>query len=195
LDVVKLLKTQDTGYLRTMIQRTRKERERLEEEMRLGEEGKEKELMVGKAEGEGKGRHTVFVDEVVQQKGFRPEEWFGTDQDGLERAYNRPRRRSEVVESAEEEDDDAQHLENAKKSRSQRAVEAEEQAKKKERALRRRRQQDQEVRRIRLEALRERERELCVAEQELENQRAKMNNAAGGVNKDGIKFKIRERKR
>lgn len=194
LDVVKLLKTQDAGYLRTMIQRTRKERERLEEEMRLGEDGEDENLIVGK-EGEGRPKHTVFVDEVDQQKGFRPEEWFGTDAEGLERAYNRPKRREEGALSAEEEEDDAQNFKSANKSRSQRAAEAAEQAAKDGRALRRRRQRDQEVRRIRLEALRARERDLCLAEQELENQRAQMNNASGGVNKDGVKFKIRERKR
>jgi len=29
----------------------------------------------------------------------------------------------------------------------------------------------------------------------LDNQKAKMNNTIGGVNKNGVKFKIRERKR
>lgn len=196
MDVVKLLKTQDAGYLRTMVQRTRKERERLEEEMRLGE-GEEEDLQVLKGDGEGekRGKHTVFVDLVQQQKSFEPGEWFGTDRDGLEKSYNRPRRRSEGVPSTREEDDAVQHPENANKSRSQRAKDAEGQAVKEAHALRRRRQKAQEVRRIRLEALRARERDLQLAEQELENQRAKMTNTLGGVNKEGVKFKVRERKR
>jgi len=34
-----------------------------------------------------------------------------------------------------------------------------------------------------------------LAEQELDLQRAKMNNSVGGVNKNGLQFKIRQRKR
>jgi U3 small nucleolar RNA-associated protein 11 len=34
-----------------------------------------------------------------------------------------------------------------------------------------------------------------IAEEELEKQRAKMSNTVGGTNKDGVKFKIRERKK
>ena len=47
----------------------------------------------------------------------------------------------------------------------------------------------------RLRALKKRESELVAAEEELELQRAKMNNTVGGVNKNGVKFKVRERKR
>ena len=46
-----------------------------------------------------------------------------------------------------------------------------------------------------LEAIKRRERELVTAEQELDLQRAKMSNSIGGLNKKGVKFKIRERKR
>lgn len=53
----------------------------------------------------------------------------------------------------------------------------------------------QEKRLERLKALVAREEELMLAERELELQRAKMANNIGGVNKEGVKFKIRERKR
>ena len=43
--------------------------------------------------------------------------------------------------------------------------------------------------------VKKKERELAAAEEELEKQRAKMSNSVGGVNKNGVKFKIRERKR
>jgi U3 small nucleolar RNA-associated protein 11 len=46
-----------------------------------------------------------------------------------------------------------------------------------------------------LEAIKKRERELVVADNELELQRAKMTNSIGGTNKNGVKYKIRERKR
>jgi U3 small nucleolar RNA-associated protein 11 len=46
-----------------------------------------------------------------------------------------------------------------------------------------------------LEALKDRERDLSVALSQLQHQRARMNNTVGGVNKEGVKFKVRERKR
>ena len=60
---------------------------------------------------------------------------------------------------------------------------------------RKRRKREREAQLSRLNALRSREKELLVAEQELAHQRAKMSNSIGGVNKAGVKFKIRERKR
>jgi len=46
-----------------------------------------------------------------------------------------------------------------------------------------------------LQALKKREQELTAGLQELNLQRAKMSNSIGGVNKNGVKFKMRERKR
>ena len=48
---------------------------------------------------------------------------------------------------------------------------------------------------FRLQMVKKKERELVAAEEELEKQRAKMTSSVGGVNKNGVKFKIRERKR
>ena len=59
-DAVKLLKTQDSGYLRTMIQKTRKALERLEQEFVLWE-GKGPEVL-GQEVGERGGEHVVFAD-------------------------------------------------------------------------------------------------------------------------------------
>ena len=63
------------------------------------------------------------------------------------------------------------------------------------RIVRKRRKREREAQFSRLNALRSREKELLVAEEELAHQRAKMSNTIGGVNKAGVKFKIRERKR
>ncbi|KAJ5274612.1 hypothetical protein N7505_003157 [Penicillium chrysogenum] len=52
-----------------------------------------------------------------------------------------------------------------------------------------------EARKNKLIALRKQHAEIQTAEQELDWQRAKMENSVGGTNKDGIKWKIRERKR
>lgn len=60
-DAVRLLKTQDAGYLKTMAQATRKKRERLEEEI-LVQEG------VEGLEGQDGRRHVVFVESREEQK-------------------------------------------------------------------------------------------------------------------------------
>lgn len=187
-DVAKLLKTQDAGYLRTVAQKVRKERERLEEGIVI----EEKEVRALKGESGKKKGHTVFVGSKDEQEGFQPDEWFGTSAQGLNKTYNRPRRQSEVA--SEEEVTDG-HPETSKQRRPQRAMDAELKAIKEERALRKKRQREQEARRIRLEAVKARERDLLTAEQALADQRAKMANNVGGVNKAGVKFKVRERKR
>jgi U3 small nucleolar RNA-associated protein 11 len=46
-----------------------------------------------------------------------------------------------------------------------------------------------------LTALHKQHAEIQTAEKELDWQRSKMDNSVGGTNKDGIKWKIRERKR
>lgn len=60
-DAVKLLKTQDAGYLKTMAQATRKKRERLEEEI-LAQEG-----VKGLGRQDGR-RKVVFVESREEQK-------------------------------------------------------------------------------------------------------------------------------
>ena len=64
-DVVKLMKTQDVGYLRTMLQQTRRERERLEEEVTEGEVGVRLDLP---ASG---GKRVVFEDQSEDTTGRR----------------------------------------------------------------------------------------------------------------------------
>ena len=52
-----------------------------------------------------------------------------------------------------------------------------------------------ESRRKRLQALKDRERDLTLAMGEVEHQRARMNGSIGGVNKNGVKYEMRQRKR
>ncbi|EGV61746.1 hypothetical protein PSN45_000432 [Yamadazyma tenuis] len=75
VDQVKLLKTQDSNYIRTM---------RLNE---LNKIDKQKQSLAFKA----KGKHTVFVGSKQEQERFSPEEYFNTDKDFLSRRENRPR--------------------------------------------------------------------------------------------------------
>ena len=65
-DAVKLLKTQDSGYLRSMIQKTRRAIEKLQQEFVLSEQhGAE---LLERTEDPVKGRHTIFVDSSQEQK-------------------------------------------------------------------------------------------------------------------------------
>lgn len=145
-EVVKLMKTQDVGYLRTMLQQTRRERERVEEEV------------VG--QGVGVSLHpSDRVKRVV----------FGEDGEPLVKNDEK----GDVDDSASSEDDVEE--DNAQDNDP------------KLRALKKKRRK--------LAALEDRERDLAAALREVEEQRAKMSGSTGGVNKDGVKFRVRQRKR
>ncbi|KAH8147913.1 uncharacterized protein LAJ45_08014 [Morchella importuna] len=79
-DVVKLLKTQDAGYIRTQSAVERNKIDRLEKELGF----------MDTAEGVG-GKHMVFVDSEKEAKDFKAEEYFGTHKDLVGRKFNRPR--------------------------------------------------------------------------------------------------------
>lgn len=190
-DVVKLLKTQDAGYLKTMATRATKERERLEQEIQLcevqEEDTKVVELKALKGSvGVKSAKHTVFVDTEMAQAEFDPQIWFRTDEAGLNNAYNRPLR----VGNEGQADVPPKQL-----SQADRDAKTAKEAWKEQRNAQRKRESDQEKRRARLEAVKTRERELLAAEQEMAQQRDRMNNNVGGQNKNGVKFKVRERKR
>nr|POE59088.1 u3 small nucleolar rna-associated protein 11 [Quercus suber] len=159
-DVVRLMKTQDAGYLRTVLQHARAERKVVEEEVttqmeirRQGSMGKrmvfgEDGVVATLPETVGKG-HMDFDDE---DDAFEDLE---SDEDGLE-------------------------LDDAPKD------ETEDDKKKRHRL-------EVDIRKLR--ALKEREEQLSIALRELEDQRARMNGTVGGVNKHGVKFKVRQRKK
>ncbi|KAI5963601.1 uncharacterized protein KGF55_002481 [Candida pseudojiufengensis] len=75
VDQVKLLKTQDINYIRTM---------RLNEMNKIEKE--QKDLLF-----EGSGKHTIFVDSSEEQQNFKPEEYFNTDESLLHNRQNRLR--------------------------------------------------------------------------------------------------------
>jgi U3 small nucleolar RNA-associated protein 11 len=182
--VVKLLKTQDAAYIRTMLQMVRKERQHLEEKILL--EGDDVKPL-GKDEDEvKKGKHVVFVGDKDEQRKFKVDEWFGQGGEW-------PQKEKEVVK--EDLDDDEEEEDVKPKKPSKKENEAKLLAEKEKRALKKQRERTKERIAIHLKAVKNRERELMIAEDELEKQRAKMNNTIGGVNKNGVKFKLRERKR
>ena len=79
--------------------------------------------------------------------------------------------------------------------KSKKALQAEQQRKLDLRTARRRRKRLGELRAAKLEALKKRQKEIVAAAEQLELQRARMSRTVGGVNKDGVKWKIRERKK
>ena len=186
-EAVKLLKTQDSGYLRTMLQKTRRALEKREQEFIL-HEGQGAELL-GSSRNSDQGQHVLFVVSREEQKqrlrgkgiaipndveqGLKDH----TEIDGLDPA------------------DVSLASSTVRKSNSRRALEREELAKKEETVLRKKHKKEQEARRSKLTALKAREKDLMDAENELELQRAKMSNSVGGVTKAGLKWKVRERKK
>ena len=180
VDVVKLLKTQDVGYIRTMLQMIRKEREELEQKMVLEDE----EVRVLRDGDKGKkSSHTVYVGDVEEQEEFDEDSWFG-------KGGEWPRKARTPTEQPADPEADAPPKKLSKKQQ-----EAKDLAEKEKKLLMKKRARTQERAAAHLGALKARERDLMTAEEELEAQRAKMDNTVGGTNKDGVKFKIRERKR
>lgn len=72
---MKLFKSQDVNYVRTM---------RLNEALKI-------EKLKDQLDFKAQGKHTVFVDSVAERDNFKPEEFFGTDVGMLDRRENRLR--------------------------------------------------------------------------------------------------------
>ncbi|KAF7506271.1 hypothetical protein GJ744_012079 [Endocarpon pusillum] len=195
-DAVKLLKSQDAGYLRIVAGRGRKEISKLEEDI----------VMTKPSENS---RKVLFVEEDERLNGTKG------------RVERRKKPSNEVAaagsnqEEQEEQEVPSLGIENIASvtgttvyaidtdssstkptaPTSKKALAAQRDAMRDLRAARKRRKRLAELRVARLEALKKRQREIMAAADELELQRAKMARTVGGVNKDGVKWKIRERKR
>jgi U3 small nucleolar RNA-associated protein 11 len=152
-DAVRLFKTQDLGYVRTMRNRTAKEVAALENQA------------VGIRSN---GKKVVYVDTQEEQMD-----------------------RLEGLDEEEEEEDEFDDEEEEDEDEPADAMDPE--AKK----LKKLQQREAEKVETRLQVARQRLRALAQAEEALELQRAKMakSPSVGGVNKQGVKFKVRERKR
>lgn len=199
-DTVKLLKTQDAGYLRTVGERIRREMERLEKEVQL-QDGMEKVL--------GNGNRKRSSEEEEEDEDEEDGDMFDT---GIKRrkvvfAESREDQKElgrELDDDDEEEDDEDEDEEafgtqlqkqQQQKQPTKKELEAQRKALQQARAARKLKRRAAEARRNKLAALRKQYAEITTAERELDLQRAKMSNSVGGVNKKGVKWKIRERKR
>lgn len=197
-DAVKLLKTQDAGYLRTVAGRGRRELERLEQvvgvESVLGTEEKKQKhagqkivfVDAGEAglQDKTRGRKRKAGDMQQEEKEQEGTAVGGTGADGAN---------TNTVDKSPAAVHDQDPTANPPKSK--KALQAGQQAKLDLRAAHRRRKRLGELRAAKLEALKKRQKEIMAAAEQLELQRAKMSRAVGGVNKDGVKWKIRERKK
>lgn len=176
-DVAKLLKTQDSGYLRTMLQKTRRALEKLEQKFIL-RNGQGVELFGG-LDNQVNGQHVVFVESREEQKGYALGKASTCDEMPFLREGDDERSAEEVATSV---------------PRASRVAKKQEAAMKQDKLVRKRHKEEQDARRSKLAALKAREKDLKDAENELERQRAKMNNNVGGVTRAGVKWKTRERK-
>ncbi|KAK5080359.1 hypothetical protein LTR70_007829 [Exophiala xenobiotica] len=176
-EAASLLKTQDAGYLRNAAQRTRREVERVEEE--VGVDGavrreREVEKLVFDEEGEPvKKRVRLSRGTVEDEEPHDEGENGGVIATTPLSTSNKATPKVLSRKQAEKEKDRLSQL----------------------KADRKRRKRLQELRTAKLEALKKRQKEIQAAANELELQRAKMGNVIGGTNKHGVKFKLRERKR
>ncbi|CAK3999862.1 U3 small nucleolar RNA-associated 11 [Lecanosticta acicola] len=170
VDVVRLMKTQDAGYLRTMLQRTRLERERVGRAVVLGEKGVEVQ-----APAAAKGK-VVFGEDGEEMQTARPSGGHEVEDEGI----------FDMEMSFLDEEDGADGVEEESEG---------EELTPEERAAKRKKRHALIVKRRKFEALEEQESKLSAALDGLEHQRAKMAGTVGSVNKNGVKFKVRQRKR
>ena len=187
IDSVKLLKTQDAGYLRVMAQKTRRAREKMEEELSLNLEKDMNRVVLSKDKHAlGDPQHIAFVGSREEQKKSHLGQ---TYEDGIVALHGRsPTSRQKGGKEIEDERGICE-----KGSRTPTGTKA--QKLKVDGVLKRRQKRNEESRKIKLAILKNRETDLIAAERELELQRAKISSNVGGVTKAGLKWKVRERRR
>lgn len=187
-DAVNLLKTQDAGYIRTVIQQTRRLRLKMEEEYLLVNGGSIKVL--GGGHGAKGGQHLIFAETREEQESIGLAQAKRDLQPSVGDRLEQPDRIEDIehgLNTSGQLHDDPRHIMLRKADCVQRL--------KQERAARKLRKRGNESRQSKLSALNAREKELLATEKQLGFQRARMSNSIGGVNKAGVKWKVRERKR
>ncbi|KAL4751105.1 hypothetical protein BDW72DRAFT_174409 [Aspergillus terricola var. indicus] len=195
-EAIKLLKTQDAGYLRTVGERVRRQIEKVKEDLRIQESmggalGNQEDTRQEEEDdddfdgfdfgaAEKKARKLVFADDREDQK-------------ILKRVFEQQEQEGESEE--EEEESFGERAQQQQKRKTRKELEAEKQALVEARRARKIKKRALEVRQNKLKALQKQYVDITSAERALDLQRAKMSNSVGGVNKNGLKFKIKERKR
>ena len=187
-DVVKLLKTQDAGFVATILQKTKRSQAKLEQDFVLND-GKRVELLSAIL-SKKKESHIIFVDNTEQQRQYRPENKAASRQDST-RILKDPSTNMEEYDS----DGVPCICLPQEPPVARRAGKRDELASKQDKIFRKYRRKEQDARKSKLAAMNARERDLIEAKNELDLQRAKMSNSVGGTTRVGIKWKVRERKK
>lgn len=181
-DVVRLLKTQDIGYLQCTLQKTQRAIQRLQHEFVLVE-GAGVDVL-GEPKEVGRGQHVVLVQDGQAQKRYDP---LLTAECNVEQERYLLHEKDQEHEVADGEDAFV-------KRKTRRQTEREALIAIEEKVFRKMYRQGQEAQKRKLATLRVREKDLGNAMDEVQHQRAKMSNSVGGVTKKGLKWKTRERK-
>ncbi|KAL3471997.1 small-subunit processome [Aspergillus californicus] len=193
-EAIKLLKTQDAGYLRTVGERVRRQMDKVQEEVRI-QEGVGAALNKGD-DSDGKGEEESDDDFGFDKVEKKPKKLVFADDRDEQRTLKRALE-SESEEDELGEDDSFGALQRAQqqKKKSLKELEAEKRAMYDARRSRKMKKRALESKQSKLKALQKQHSDITAAERALDMQRAKMSNSVGGVNKNGLKFKIRDRKR
>lgn len=129
-------------------------------------------------------QHTLFAESQQEQRDLSSNKLGRTLSDHLHKSD----------QDAEQPDEaDSGDLKHTKKSKRQ--LQREIDAVREARNTQKKHRKEQHAQRIKLEALKVREKDLRDAERELELQRAKMSSSIGGINKHGTKWRVRQRKK
>lgn len=175
-EALKLLKTQDAGYLRVVGERVRRELEKV---------AKEAELQDGMATASGEvatvcGKKVIFAETLEEQRQKRRDQGGSNGVEEVEQG--------EALQTQEPDP-------GPKERKSKKQLDAERRTLKEMLNARKLKRKAAESRRVKVEALKKQHKDILAAERELEWQRARSGNSVGGTNKYGIKWKIRERKK
>lgn len=193
METVRLLKTQDAGYLRTMGEQVRRKMEEVEREVRL------QDGMSGALDGKNEngarngGGKVAFVDSTDEQRRRVGRPTGDYDEKEEEEEGEEGEEEEEGHDREDEAGAAAQQSQTEKKSRKQ--LEQERLLFKETLNAKKFKRKAAQSRLKKLEALKKQHKDIVAAEQELDWQRGKMENSVGGVNKNGVKWKVRERKR
>ena len=201
-DAVRLLKTQDAGYLRNAAQRTRKEMAKVEEE--IGVSGSLRRGTKNQ-NGNGIGNKVIFTDEP-DEPSVKRRKLSGSPIQNHEYDMNIEEDEAEaaLTDLDEEHDDLASNTQiqrqqsskiTPQKPLSKKQLDHKLAAEKRQKLDRKRRKRLADVRTAKLAILKQRQHDIMAAADVLDLQRAKMAKIVGGVNKLGVKFKVRERKK
>lgn len=205
-DAIKLLKTQDQNYLRTVGERIRRQIERLERDVQL-QEGMNTALGVKSKKKEQDMDEDDDGDDFDGFDGLDDDFDFGApvapkprkvvfaDDKGVQQSMAQQHDAEDSDGMDEDSDQDQNAAESSKLRKTPKQLAAEKEAMREARRARKIRKRVTEGRENKLAALRRQYAEIQKAEREVELQRGKMDRSVGGTNKHGLKWKVRERKR